>query len=548
MGNTAIIIGAGPAGLTAAYELLSSTDLKPIVCEATGDIGGLSKTMDFKGNRMDIGGHRFFSKSARVMKFWLDLMPLQGAPAKDDVMLGRTLPAREQTLLGYLGEVPSDLACGPDPEKEDGVMLLRHRVSRILFRRRFFDYPLSLSGSTLRNLGIFNSVRMGMSYVATRVSGRRQEKSLEDFLINRFGKNLYKSFFKDYTEKVWGLPCREISAEWGAQRIKGLSIRKAVAHAAAKLVRCGRSDVGREVETSLIEQFLYPKLGPGQLWERLADIVQAKGGEVRLRNEVVGLSHDRGRITSVSVRDARTGVIERIRADCVFSTMPVKDLIASMAPAPPRNVGEIAAGLRYRDFITVGLLVRRLALKNRSRIRTVNGLVPDNWIYIQEPGVKIGRLQVFNNWSPYMVADEGTVWLGLEYFCNEGDALWSMEEDVFKTFAVDELVRIGLIGRADVLEGVQIKITKTYPAYFGTYDRFHLVREWIDGFENLFLIGRNGMHRYNNQDHSMLTAMLAVENVVSGVKDKSRIWSINTDEEYHEAKSTSTERMVVSRW
>ena len=505
----AVIIGAGPAGLTAAFELFEKTNIKPIVFERTEDIGGISKTINYKGNRIDIGGHRFFSKSDRVTKFWLNLFPV-----------------------------------GADPEKQDKVMLLRKRISRILFMRKFFDYPISLTLNTVANLGVFRTFKITLSYIKAQIFPIKNEKSLEDFLINRFGKELYKTFFKDYTEKVWGISCDKIHPEWGAQRIKGLSITRAIKHAVKAAIRRDISIGQKEIETSLISQFLYPKYGPGQLWEEVADIVRSKSGEIHLGCKVVGIEHNENRIISIKVKNEQTSEIIDVSADYVFSTMPVKDLIKAMGQSVPEKVIEIAAELCYRDFITVGLLVKKLKIKNDTAEKTVNNIIPDNWIYIQEKDVKIGRLQIFNNWSPYMVADENTVWLGLEYFCNEGDELWNMPDEKFKELAVSELVKIGIIDKGDVLDGVVIRVQKTYPAYFGSYDQFDVIRNYTDGFDNLFLIGRNGMHRYNNQDHSMLTAMTAVENIVKGIKSKDNIWQVNSEEDYHETKITAVENLT----
>jgi protoporphyrinogen oxidase len=531
--KTAVIIGAGPAGLMAAFELLDKTDIKPIIFEQTGDIGGISKTVDYKGNRIDIGGHRFFSKSSRVMKFWLDLMPIQTVPAKDDILLGRQLPPVEY-----------DRSVEADPQKMDRVMLIRKRISRILFMRKFFDYPISLTLRTVANLGFFRTFKITVSYIKAQVFPVRKEKSLEDFLINRFGRELYKTFFRDYTEKVWGVSCDKIKPEWGAQRIKGLSIARAIKHAVKAAIRRDMSIGQKEVETSLINQFLYPKYGPGQLWQEVANIVESKGGQIYLRHKAVGVKSQNNKIVSLKVKDEKTAELKEFKADFVFSSMPVRDLIEAMGQDVPRQVREVAADLCYRDFITVGLLVKKLKIKNDTDIKTVNDVVPDNWIYIQENDVKIGRLQIFNNWSPFLVADEDTVWLGLEYFCNIGDVFWSMPDENLKKFAVSELIKIGVIDADDVLDGVVIRMEKTYPAYFGSYDRFDVVRNYTDSFSNLFLIGRNGMHRYNNQDHSMLTAMAAVENIVNGVTSKDNIWQVNSEDEYHETKITAVENLT----
>jgi len=519
----AIIIGAGPAGLTAAYELLKRTDIKPVVFEMTKDIGGISKTVKYKGNRIDIGGHRFYSKSDRVMDWWINIIPLQGSPSRDDITLEREIP---------LSKDPG----APDPEKEDRVILFRRRISRIYFLRRFFDYPVTLSYNTITKMGILRTFKIGLSYLLSKAFPIKKERSLEDFFINRFGRELYLTFFKDYTEKLWGIQCSEIKPEWGAQRVKGLSISKAIVHALKKIFKSDLSIRQKKTETSLIGQFMYPKFGPGQMWETVADFVSSNGGEVHLNHEAVGVEYENERIVHIIIENQETSERFKVDGDYFFSTMPVKDWIKAMGENVPENAQEVAEELLYRDFITVGLLLKKLKIKNRSKFKTVNNIIPDNWIYIQERDVKLGRLQVFNNWSPYLVKDPDTAWIGLEYFCNEGDDLWNMEDEEFAQFAIGELAQIDIIEKEDVLDHVVIRMPKAYPGYFGTYDQFHIIREFTDKFENLFLIGRNGMHRYNNQDHSMLSAMTAVDNIIDGVKTKENIWAVNTEEEYHEEK------------
>ena len=525
----AIIAGAGPAGLTAAYELLTRTDIKPLVFEKSNDIGGISKTVNYKGNRIDIGGHRFFSKSDRVMEWWLHMMPMEDTHEAEVQIqyqnkTRKINPHKVHTANALMG---------------DKVLLLRQRLSRIYFLKKFFSYPVTLSFETLRGLGFRRSVKIFFSYLAVRVAPRKEESSLEDFFINRFGKELYHTFFKDYTEKVWGIACSEISAEWGAQRIKGLSVLKALQHAARKQFKKKKRDIGQKAtETSLIERFLYPKYGPGQMWEKVAADIEDKGGQIYLQHEVTGIVTDeRGGVTSVTIRDIRTGAEKTYACDFFFSTMPVKQLIGCICPAVPEDVRNVASGLVYRDFITVGLLLNKLLIKRDKHLpASAANTVKDNWIYIQEKDVKVGRLQIFNNWSPYMVAHPEQVWVGMEYFCNEGDPLWSMEDEPLKAMAVEELVKMAIIRKEDVLDGTVLRMEKAYPAYFGSYGNFETVRSYTDKFQNLFLIGRNGMHKYNNSDHSMLTAMTAVDNIITGRTDKANIWEINTEMEYHEKK------------
>jgi protoporphyrinogen oxidase len=359
---------------------------------------------------------------------------------------------------------------------------------------------------------------------------RRPERSLEDFFINRFGRLLYLQFFKEYTEKVWGTPCDQISAEWGAQRVKSLSIAKALLHAVLKPFRRG-GGLGAAQQTSLIERFLYPKYGPGLMWETTAEKLRGRGVRFEFEAPVAQIEHGDGRIRAVQVRKPG-GATQRYDADSFISTMPVRDLVLGLAPAAPQAPREIAAGLEYRDFITVGLLYRRL-MPNPAGSGPMN-IVPDNWIYIQESGVKVGRLQIFNNWSPYLVRDPETVWIGMEYFCREGDDLWSMPDAELQKLGVAEMRRLNLAEPADRLDGVVIRMPKAYPGYYGTYGRFGELRSYLDAFPNLFLVGRNGMHRYNNQDHSMLSAKKAVEAIVAGSSDKSAIWGVNIDDAYQE--------------
>jgi len=520
----AVIAGAGPAGLTAALELLRRSDIAPIVFETDGQVGGISKTVNYRGNRMDLGGHRFFSKSDWVMRWWQDMLPVAEGQSEPDKIQRISYQQDSRDF------VPSALG----PASSDAVMLIRHRLSRIFYRRRFFDYPLKLNASTLTNMGLMETLRIGLSYSQAQLMQRSPETSLEDFFVNRFGDRLYRTFFKDYTEKVWGVPCKEISAEWGAQRIKGLSVKKAITHAVASSFRASSDTSQKGTETSLIERFLYPKFGPGQMWEEVARHVTSRGGDIHLRHRVVGIERTGSEITAVIVRDGLTSTDRRLRCDFFISTMPIRELTAMLQPDDPRVV-RIAEQLPYRDFMTAGLLLRRMRLpRYKAGPASGNGMPPDNWIYIQEPDVKIGRLQVFNNWSPALVSNPDTIWLGLEYFCREGDDLWSMADGRFLDFAASELEKIGMIDRADVLDGTVVRVPKAYPAYFGEYSEFGKVRAHLERFSNLYPVGRNGMHRYNNQDHSMLAANGAVNSILNSGRGKSDIWQINSEEDYHE--------------
>lgn len=499
--KTAIIIGAGPGGLTAAYELLTRTEIHPVVLERSGFMGGIARTIEYKGNRLDLGGHRFFSKSDRVMKWWLSHIPVA------------TLEEARAVDLRFL---------------------VRKRKSRIYFLRRLFDYPVQLTWRTLRNFGLWRTAQIAASYLRSALFPISPVSNLEEFFINRFGRALYKTFFKSYTEKVWGVPCAQIRAEWGAQRIKKLSLRKVIGH----FLRNGERKAGtgvaqKNTETSLIEQFLYPKLGSGQMWEEVARKTTKLGGEIVLKFEVNTIEVRDGRIVAVSGRDAE-GSERRFEGDYFFSTTSVKELVQAMGETAPENVREVASGLQYRDFITVGLLVKGLKLREPGGL--AGQLIQDNWIYVHEKDVKVGRLQIFNNWSPFLVADPEKVWLGVEYFCSEGDNLWGRPDEEMGRLAVEELTQIGVIEKADVLDWTVARMPKAYPAYFGSYERLGELRKYVDGIENLFLIGRNGMHKYNNMDHSMLTAMTAVDNICGGNTTKANIWAVNTEEEYLETK------------
>ena len=501
--KTAIIIGAGPGGLTAAYELLTRTDIHPVVLERSTYMGGIARTIEYKGNRLDLGGHRFFSKSDRVMNWWFSQMPV-----------GTVEEAKDSDLR----------------------FLVRPRKSRIYFLRRFFEYPVQPTWETLRNFGLWRTAKIAGSYLRSVLFPIHPVNNLEEFFINRFGRELYQTFFKSYTEKVWGVPCTQIRAEWGAQRIGKLSLRKALGHFLSQGARRPEKGVAqKDTETSLIEQFLYPKLGSGQMWEEVARKVVAAGGEILTGIDVSRVEIRDGRVIAMYGKgvDARE---RRYEGDYFLSTTSLKELVDAMRNAVPEPVREIASGLQYRDFITVGLLMEKLKLREPGGL--TGQLIQDNWIYMHEKDVQVGRLQVFNNWSPFLVADPAKVWLGVEYFCQEGDELWRKTDEEMGQLAVEELARIGVINKEDALDFTVARMPKAYPAYFGSYERIGELREYLDGIENLFLIGRNGMHKYNNMDHSMLTAMRAVDNIASGVVAKSNIWAVNTEDEYHETKNS----------
>jgi len=464
-----VVCGAGPAGLTAAY-LLAKQGHAVTVLESDDVVGGISRTARYKQFRFDIGGHRFFTKYAPVQAMW------------------------EELLGDQFLDVP--------------------RLSRIHYSGKFFDYPLK-AGNALRGLGVVNAARIMLSYLRSRISPTPAEENFEQWVSNRFGRRLYEIFFKTYTEKVWGIPCTEIRAEWAAQRIQGLSLARAVL-SATPLTR--RSN---EIKT-LIHSFQYPRLGPGQMWERCRDEVMNFGGEVLMNHRVDAIEMHDGR--AVAVRAQTPDGERRFEADHVISTLPLRGLIRSVEPEPLAKVRTAAEGLRYRDFLVVALVVDR------------EDLFPDNWIYVHTPGVRVGRIQNFNNWSADLVPVPGKTCLGMEYFCFEGDGMWTRSDDDLIALAARELEALKLAPGAPIEDGAVVRMPKAYPIYDSHY-KAHLerIRDFIDPIPNLHAIGRNGMHKYNNQDHSMLTAMFAVENMQGASHD---IWSVNTDFEYHEEQRT----------
>ena len=515
MKKKVVIIGAGPAGLSTAYELAKSDDFDITVLELEKFVGGISRTAEYKGNRMDIGGHRFFTKVDRVNDLWHEIMPLQGAPSIDDTLLNRKVDLAES---------------GPDPEREDRVMLKRNRISRIYFIKKFFDYPISMKPKTFMNMGFTRTMKAGFGYLGSCFH-KRKENSLEDFYINRFGKPLYQLFFESYTEKLWGVHPSKLSADWGAQRVKGLSLFKAFISAITKPFK----KKNKKVETSLIGQFEYPKLGPGQLYTLLAESLVKKGVKIVYGAEVNKIELDENNnVNKVICKNGNS-----YEADYFVSSMPIKDLFIALGEDKVnKEAYDTAVNLPYRDFITVGLLLDKLKIKNKTKIPTLNDIVPDTWIYVQERDVTMGRIQLFNNWSPYMVKDPlHTVWMGLEYFCSEGDKMWEQDDESFINMAIDEMIRMGIIESKDnVLDATRLRVKKAYPAYFGSYEHFDLIRKELDNIPNLYCIGRNGQHRYNNMDHSMLTGLLAADYIKENRTDKDALWEVNTEKEYHEEK------------
>ena len=519
-------MGAGPAGLTAAYELLMHTQIRPVIIEMGAQVGGLSKTINYKGNLIDIGGHRFFSKSEKITDWWLEFLPLETPDTGNPISL--TYQNKTTSLKPHANE----------NIYSSGRMMVRQRKSRIYYNHAFFDYPLSLNGKTIRNFGMIKICRIGFSYTYAKIFPQKKEDTLEQFFINRFGNELYKTFFKGYTEKIWGVTCNEIPADWGRQRIKDLNIGRILSQAFTSLFSKNKSLNQKGISTSLIEQFLYPQKGPGQMWETVAAKILALGGEIRLNTKVEKINTDKeNRICSVKYKDLVTDQLSELNGEHFFSTIPVKHLIRGLQPiAIPDNIKQIAGDLAYRDFMIVGLLFK----KAENQKGTIAGLT-DNWIYLQDQHLVAGRLQIFNNWSPYMVKDKGNLWVGMEYFCRTTDPIWSMDQKEMIQFAYQELKRTGLITAEELLDGTVIRIPKAYPSYIGAYDQFEKVQSWLDCFDNLYLIGRNGMHRYNNTDHSMMTAMTAVENIVKNEKSRTNIWAVNMEVDFHEEKPSGVD-------
>ncbi|OGG49949.1 hypothetical protein A2763_00310 [Candidatus Kaiserbacteria bacterium RIFCSPHIGHO2_01_FULL_54_36] len=513
MAKRAIIIGAGPAGLTAAYELITRTNIEATVIEQDPIyVGGIARTVNYKGNRIDVGGHRFFSKSDRVMRWWAEMLPIAYKEGSVDIAYQRmTRPL----TAGLRKAAPLD---------GERIMHVRPRKSRIIYGGTFFNYPIELSFDALLKLGLGKVIKIGLTYLYA-VLFPRPEKTLEDFFLNRFGRELYTTFFKSYTEKVWGMPCKNMSAEWGVQRIKRLSIGKAIMHAMRTQLR--RPVSGRAGETSLIEYFLYPTFGPGQMWEATADSIRSRGGAVYMGSRVTNIVLKDG-YAEVGVEGAEGTRV--FHAEYVFSSTDVRSLIHILSPRAPHEVRDVAVGLQYREFLTVGLLLAQ------QPTEADGSPITDNWMYIHEPDIRACRAQFYHNWQPALVADPRHGWIGLEYFCNDNDELWHMSDAALIELASSELEKLGLSRNIRIIDGTVIRQPKAYPGYFGSYNRFDVVRRYLDSIPYLFPIGRNGMHRYNNQDHSMLAAMESVDMLVEGRTDKSALWSINTEEEYHESK------------
>lgn len=471
-----VIIGAGPAGLTAAYQLCKE-DVPSVVLEKDDVVGGISRTVNYKGYLFDIGGHRFFTKVKAVDEMWREV-------------LGKK------------------------------KFLRRSRLSRIYYNRKFFFYPLKATNALL-GLGLVNSCLLLCSYMKAQLFPTKNEKTFEDWVSNRFGKRLFNTFFKTYTEKVWGIPCSEISADWAAQRIKGLSLLSTIKNA----ILASQKDNDGEVIKTLIDAFDYPEKGPGQMWEMVADKIQEGCSTLKMESCVEKIEWKDNRITALEI--GTNGSRENIPGSDFISSMPIRELVRKMSPKPPKDVVKAAELLAYRDFLTVSLIVNKA------------DLFKDNWIYIHDSAVKVGRIQNFKNWSPEMVPDPSKTCLGLEYFCFKGDGLWNTPDDELIELASNELDILGLVDKKDVEDGAVVRMPKAYPVYDSVYaGALETIKNFLADFKNLYLVGRNGMHKYNNQDHSMLTAMLAVKNILGANYD---IWSVNEDKEYHEEVTRAEE-------
>ena len=508
-----IIIGAGPAGLSAGYQILKkSKEYQVVILEKDNQVGGISKTVTYNGNKMDLGGHRFFTKNKEVSKLWESLLPLQNKPSMDEIILKEEKEYQKKGL---------------NPEKNDKVFLQRRRISRIYYNKKFFDYPVNLSFKTIKNLGLKETFVSGCSYVKSSIK-KLPEENLENFYINRFGKKLYSIFFRDYTEKIWGISPKEIDSSWGSQRVKGISISKVLKDNFKRVLKI--KDKNKEI--SLIDKFYYPKYGPGQMYEELANKFIEKGGILKLNSEVIKIHKNGNNIDYIEYKENDKRIKEQV--DIIISSMPIKDLVNRMNSVP-KDIKKIGDLLPYRDFVTVGLVLNDLKIKNNTKIKTINNNIPDTWMYIQDKKVKLGRIQVFNNWSPYLVKNINNISLGLEYFCAENDNFWNLSDEELKKYALKELIDMDIIDiNVNVLDYHVERVEKAYPAYFGSYKDFPKVKDFLNSITNLYCIGRNGMHRYNNMDHSIETGIISANNIIKNITDKESIWSVNTEEEYNE--------------
>ncbi len=515
-----VIIGAGPAGLTAAYYLLKNNkDLDVTILEQDSIVGGISKSLEFDGYRIDTGIHRFFSKNDEVNEIWQEILPLQNKPTYDEILLNKTREYKDE---------------GSNPETDEKSFLIKDRITRIYYRRKFFDYPVTLNFNTLKNMGFINVIKGGFSYFKS-ICFKKPEDNLENFYINRFGKVLYQMFFESYTEKVWGRHPSQISADWGAQRVKGISISKVLGEWLKSVFKMKN----KNTETSLINRFYYPKLGSGQMYEEMAKAIESMGGKILYKSKVNKIVLNNNSVKQIYY-DKENKTYD-LNADIVISSMPIKELFSSFEGIDiPEDIANYALELPYRSFMSVGVITDKLNLENTTKVKTLMDVIPDSWIYVQEPEVKMGRLQVFNNWSPYIFKNKEEiaqkVFISFEYFCDEDDEYWNMNDEDFIKFATDEASKIGLIDKNKVEHSIRIKVPKAYPAYFDSYEHINEIENYIDSIQGLYCIGRNGQHRYNNMDHSMLTGVEVAKLILYNSNDKKVLWNINTEKEYHEEK------------
>ena len=526
------VIGAGPAGLAFTDKLIElRKDISIDIYEKSNYIGGISKTVNYKGNRIDIGGHRFFSKSDEVMKWWTNKFPIDISTLKDSDLI--SYQNSNRNIEGFRTIRDKNI-------NDNRIMLVRKRKSRILYSGKLYDYPLKLNLKTIKNIGTIKLINVGLSYLKSKLN-KKESKNLEEFIISRFGYKLYTMFFESYTEKVWGRHPKEISPEWGAQRIKGLSIRKVIIDIIQKLLYKITDEQSNKIsqkntETSLIERFLYPKYGPGQMWEEVANDLRKNNVNIFMNKPIKGIefSSDHTKAEKIIFCDDNGKIIKE-KYDYIISTMPIKELIKSSKSESNENIFppeilKIAATLPYRDFITIGLLIKHISGPQQE-------LLDDTWIYVQEPNVKVGRIQIFNNWSPYLVADKNNYWIGLEYFCNENDELWCKSDKELIELAKNEILKLKLTKSDAFIDSTILREPKTYPAYFDSYEKIDTLINCVNKISNLFLIGRNGMHKYNNQDHSMLSGFRAAELIANNrvnATSKEELWKINVEQEYHE--------------
>lgn len=521
MKKNVVIVGAGPAGLACALGLSEDPSFNIIIIEKLDSIGGLARTVEWNGYKMDLGGHRFFTKSDRVMKLWKEILPIQGKPSIDDILTGKDREIEYEKN-------------GPDPQIQDKVMLIRKRTSRIYFENKFYDYPVTLNKNTIINLGFKRLVKIGTSYIQSKVFPL-PETNLENFFINRFGSELYSIFFKDYTTKVWGLEPSQIKAEWGAQRVKGLSISAIIKDILLNTISPSYHKT-KMVETTLIRRFFYPKFGPGQMWKEIAELLRKKNVKIITKTQIKNITFENNKIKNITFIENILGNTVDITVDYLISSGAIKDILSLFSKLPP-EIKKLSDNLIYRDFITVGLLYKKMKIRNKTTEKTLNDIIPDNWIYLQDKNVIAGRLQIFNNWSPYLLKDINNVWLGVEYFCNMHDNMWEMNNREIINLAISDIEKTGICSKNDFIDGTVVRVEKAYPSYFGEgYENFKKIKDFLDSINNFYSIGRNGMHRYNNMDHSFLSGVVAADIIKNNIKSKDQIWQINTETEYLEEK------------